>query len=184
MPTLYILASEGGGHAANSWLLPSDAKEWIISGIASLILFALLYKFAKKPVADAWNGRIERISEELSDAEKARAEAEEALADVQARIANADAERQRILAEAHQTAAAVKAQIEERAGTDAAEIRSRAVVDIEASKAQVSADLQAEVADLAVGAAEVVVSRNLDPATQQELIEKYIAQLATGAGVN
>lgn len=183
MPSLYILASEGA-EAGNSWLLPHDNKEWIISAIASLILFALLYKFGKKPLADAWNGRINRISDELADAEKARVEAEQALADVQLRIANLDQERQRIIAEAHQTSSSVKQQIEERARSDAQEVRTRAVADVAATRGQATADLQAELADLAAGAAEAVVRNNLDPATQQDLIEKYIADLSTGAGVN
>ena len=39
------------------------------------------------------------------------------------------------------------------------------------------ADLQAEVGGLALGAAEQVVARNLDQATQDRLIEQYIQQV-------
>ena len=41
-----------------------------------------------------------------------------------------------------------------------------------------AADLRGEVASLAIGAAEVVVSKNLDQSTQVQLIEDYINQVA------
>ena len=39
-------------------------------------------------------------------------------------------------------------------------------------------DLRGEVAQLAIGAAETVVQRSLDEATQTQLIEDYINQVA------
>jgi F0F1-type ATP synthase membrane subunit b/b' len=39
-------------------------------------------------------------------------------------------------------------------------------------------DLRGEVAQLAIGAAETVVQRNLDSATQTQLVEDYINQVA------
>ena len=47
-------------------------------------------------------------------------------------------------------------------------MRERAAADIEAAKAQAIADLRGEVAALAIGAAEVVVGRNLDRDTQTQ----------------
>src|SRR5262245_16097459 len=126
MDQLVILAAEGGG---NGFLLGHDTKEIVVSALASLIVFALLWKFGAKPVKEAWNGRIERISTEISDAETARREAEEARTDVQQRVVNLQEERNRILAEGRQTAEAVRAQVIERAEADAADIRSRGALD-------------------------------------------------------
>ena len=53
-----------------------------------------------------------------------------------------------------------------------------AVADIESAKVQAMADLRGEVAQLAIGAAETVVGRNLDEATQVQLVEDYINQVA------
>ena len=55
--------------------------------------------------------------------------------------------------------------------------RARAAADIEAAKAQATADLRNELAQLAVGAASAVVGKNLDPATQSQLIEDYISSV-------
>ena len=59
-----------------------------------------------------------------------------------------------------------------------AELRTRAIADIDGAKAQAMNDLRGEVAQLAIGAAETVVQRNLDPATQTQLVEDYINQVA------
>ena len=66
-----------------------------------------------------------------------------------------------------------------RAEAEIAEMRERAARDVEASKAQAIADLTGEVASLAIGAAEVVVQRNLDRDTQVALIENYINQVGS-----
>ena len=60
---------------------------------------------------------------------------------------------------------------------DIAEMRARAAADIESAKAQAIADLRGEVANLAIGAAEQVVERNLDRDTNVALIESYINQV-------
>lgn len=178
MNLLVILASEGGEAAAeNGFLLAHDVKEVAVSAAASIILFALLWWKGGPALKQMWNGRIERISSEISDAEAARAEAGHALADVQNRVQNLDQERTRLLAEARQTAEAVRQQLEERGAQEAADLRARAAADAESTKAQAAADLQAEVASLAVGAAEAVVRNNLDEATQRELIDRYIEQV-------
>lgn len=176
---MQVLLAATEGHAENAPILPHDFNEVIWGSIAFLIVFGLIWWKGGPAIRDMWNGRIERISGELGSAESARQEAQAALADVEGRIANADQERARIRTEAQRTAASLVEQTAERAQREAEEIRRRAQADIAASQAQASADLQAEIAQLAIGAAEQVVARNLDEATQRQLIDAYIANLAT-----
>jgi F-type H+-transporting ATPase subunit b len=177
---LIILAAEGAHHE-NSFLLPGDINEVIWGSISFLCIVALFFWKGLAPVKAMWFGRIERIENELATAEAARVAAEGELATVEANIANAETERQRILAEARETADTVKAQIIERAGTDASDLRTRGAADAEASKAQATGDLQAEIGVLALGAAEAVVANNLDDATQNDLIENYINRVGAGS---
>ena len=58
-----------------------------------------------------------------------------------------------------------------------AQLRERAAADIESAKRQAVGDLRDEVAQLAIGAAEVIVQHNLDRATQVQLVESYIEQV-------
>ncbi len=178
MQTLGVLAAG----TENGFILPHDINEVFWGSSAFIVVMTLLIWKGGPAIKNMWNGRIERLAGELEAAEAARREAEGELAEVQGRIANADAERNRIRTEAQQTAAALKEQIAERAVQDAADLRARVAVDAESSKAQATADLRAEMVDLAVGAAEAVVSRNLDDSTQSQLVESYIADLSTGAG--
>jgi F0F1-type ATP synthase membrane subunit b/b' len=60
-------------------------------------------------------------------------------------------------------------------------MRERAAADVEAAKAQAVADLRREVTTLAIGAAEVIVQRNLDRPAQEQLVDNYIAQVASRA---
>jgi F-type H+-transporting ATPase subunit b len=172
MYDVFLLASE-----ENTWLLPHKLAEAIVAAAASIIVFALIWWKGGPAIKNMWNGRIERIEGEITNAETARVDGEQALADVQARIANMDQERDRILAEGRQTAEAVKAQLVAKGEQEAADLRARAAADAESAKAQAGADLQVEVGRLALGAAEQVVSRNLDESTQRDLIEAYITQV-------
>jgi len=157
MSHLLLLASE----KPNGFLLSSDLNEVIWGSIAFFIVLGLLIKFGGPAVKNGLTGRTERLAKELDDAAAAKAEAQ----------------RQRILDEAATTAASLKAQLQAKADTDAAELVARATADVEASKGQALADLQADAASLALGAAEAVVNRNLDAATQTDLIESYISQV-------
>ncbi len=176
-----LLAAAEGAHEENGAILPHDFNEVIWGSIAFLIVAALIIWKGGPASKNMWNGRIERISQELSEAESARQASEAKVAQVRERIANADQERARIRSEAQQTATTLASQISERAQREAEEIRARAAADVEVSKAQAGADLQAELAELAVRAAEDVIEQNLDTATQRQLVESYIANVGSAA---
>jgi F-type H+-transporting ATPase subunit b len=122
--------------------------------------------------------RTERIRAELQAADTAKAEAQGVLDDYRAQLNDAKTEAGRIIEEARQVADQIKRDQEARLQSELAELRTRAVGDIESAKAQAMNDLRSEVAQLAIGAAETVVQRNLDPATQTQLVEDYINQVA------
>jgi len=169
----FLLAAE----APNQVILPGDINE-AIWGSISFILIVLLIVWKGRPAIKAmWNGRIDRIRNEVQAAADVRAAAEARLAEVEASIADVDQERQRIVAGAREDAASVKAQIIARAGTDAADLRARGRADAEGARAQAAADLQAEIGALVIGAAEKVVASSLDASTQSELIDTYIANV-------
>lgn len=174
-------SAEGGAHHANSYILPGDINEVIWGTIAFLLIVLLIVWKGRPAIKAMWNGRIDRLRNEVTSAADARAAAEAKLAEVESNIANADAERQRIVADARKDAETVKAQIIARAGTDAADLRERGRLDAEGARAQATADLQAEVGALAIGAAEKVVANSLDAATQAELIDNYIDRVGAGS---
>lgn len=176
------LLEEGGNepadcHEAPSQLLP-EPNEIIWGGLGFLIVFFFLAKFGLPQIKSTMNERTERIRNDLDSAEAQRAEADHLLAEYRAQLNDAKAEAGRIIEESRQVADQIKGEQEARLQEELAELRTRAVADIEAAKVQAMSDLRGEVAQLAIGAAETIVQRNLDEATQTQLVEQYIDQLA------
>jgi F-type H+-transporting ATPase subunit b len=162
---------------APSPILPAT-DELVWGAVSFAALFLLLRRFAYPAIKQGMEARTERIRTDLQTAETAKAEAQAVLDQYKAQLADARTEAGHIIEEARQAADAIKRDHEARLQSELAEVRTRALTDIEAAKAQAMADLREEIAQLAIGAAETVVQRNLDPATQVELVEDYINQVA------
>jgi F-type H+-transporting ATPase subunit b len=158
-------------------ILPAT-DELVWGSISFAVLLFLLYKYAYPPVKQSMEARTERIRAELQAADTAKAEAQGVLDEYRAQLNDAKAEAGRIIEEARQAADAIKRDQEVRLQSELAELRQRAVADIDAAKANAMSDLRGEVALLAIGAAETVVQHNLDSATQTQLVEDYINQVA------
>ncbi|HET6832418.1 MAG TPA: F0F1 ATP synthase subunit B [Acidimicrobiales bacterium] len=162
--------------APNPILPATDELVW--GSISFAVLLFLLYKFAYPQISQMLENRTERIRSDLQAAETAKGDAEQILAEYRAQLNDARAEAGRIIEEARQAADRLKRDQETRLQTELGEVRARAVADIESAKAQAVSDLRGELAQLAIGAAETVVQHNLDEATQTQLIEDYINQVA------
>ncbi len=171
---------EGGSpddcHESPSPILPAT-DELVWGSLSFLVLFLLMRKYAFPSIKKGMNDRSDRIRSDLDAAEQAKSEAATVLEGYRVQMADAQSEAGRIIDEARQTAEALKKDAAARLQTELAETRSRAATDIEAAKVQATADLKGELATLAVGAASAVVNKNLDPATQTQLIEDYIASV-------
>ena len=152
--------------------------ELVWGSISFVILFLLMRKFGYPAIKQGMEARSERIRADLAAAEDAKTEAVGVLDKYRADLADAKSEAGRIIEAARQAADGLKRDQEARLQAELAELRTKAATDIEAAKVQAIADLRGEVAQLAIGAAEVVVSKNLDQATQVQLIEDYINQVA------
>ena len=158
-------------------LLP-ETNEIIWGSIGFLVVFFFIAKFGLPQMRQAMNARTEKIRGDIQAAEDQRSEADTVLAEYRAQLNDAKAEAGRIIEEARQAADQIKRDQEARLQSELAELRTRAIADIDGAKAQAMNDLRGEVAQLAIGAAETVVQRNLDTATQTQLVEDYINQVA------
>lgn len=163
-------------HKAPSPIVPAT-NELIWGAISFIVIFGLLYKLAWPGLKKGLEARTERIRADLDAAESAKVEADTVLSDYKAQLADARNESARIIEEARQAADALRKDQEQRLQNELAELRQRAAADIESAKRQAVGDLRDEVAQLAIGAAEVIVQRNLDRDTQVQLVESYIEQV-------
>ena len=175
---------EGGGdiddcQEAPSPILP-DTNEIVWGGLAFVILFVILWKFALPGVRNMMTQREERIRGDLERAEEAKVEAEGVLAEYQRQLADARNEAGRIIEEARQSADQLKRDLTARAEADAAQIRERASQDVRLATERATADLQGRMAELTIELAEKIVQRSLDRDTQTALIESYISEVGNG----
>lgn len=168
------------GYTTHHWLLPETA-EIIYGGLAALIIFYLLYRFAKKPVADGMKSRTARIQQELDDSARAQTDAETEAGRIRQALGDIQAERQRLLAEADAQAEALLTDGRARLQAEVTDLEAKGVADIEASAGRSSDELRNEIARLASRAADRVVEDSLDSATQQRLIEDFISRVGAGA---
>ena len=158
---------------APNQLLP-ETNEIIWGALGFFVVFFFVWKMGLPAIKKSMDARTERIRNDLDAAETQRTEADRILADYRAQLADAKNESARIIEEARQSADALRRDQESRLQAELAEMRSRAAADVDAAKTQAIADLRGEVAQLAIGAAEVVVKANLDAASQTQLVEDFI----------
>jgi F-type H+-transporting ATPase subunit b len=166
------LAAAGGG--SGSFL----DTTLLVSTAVMFALFAwILGKFAWGPLLKIVDDRENSIRDNVESAEKAAAEAQEALTQHREMLRGAAREREEILARALKEAETARVDLVEKARTDAETIVTRAREQIERDKNQAIAEVRGEVADIAVEAASRIVKSSLSPEAQKKLVDDYITSL-------
>ena len=176
-----IFAVEEGAEAPTTNPILPATNEIIWGALSFSILFFLIAKFAFPAVKKGIDARADKIQGSLDEAEKTRDEANTILEDYRRQLADAKNESARIIDEARQTAEQMRRDLMVRAEAEVAELRDRTRSEIDAAQQRAIADLRTQVSELAIGAAEVVVQKNLDRDTNRALVERYIEQVGTNA---
>jgi F-type H+-transporting ATPase subunit b len=164
---------------APSAIMPAT-NELVWGIISFVILFGALGKFAYPAIKKAIEDRSNKIRDSLDDAEKVRTEAQTILDDYQRQLADARSEANRIIEEARQTADQLRQDLMQRAEHEAGELRQRTTEEMAAAQERMLAELRTQIRELAIGAAEKVIEKNLDRDTNLALVDSYIEQLASG----
>lgn len=159
-----------------NWLLPKIG-EIIYGGLASIIIFAVLFKFGWPAARKGLEARTAKIQKELDDSASAQHDAEAEADRIRRALSDVASERARMLAEADAQAAALLAEGRARITAEVADMEARAIAEIEASRARVGDELRAEIARYAALATQEVVRASLDDRTQQDLVDGFIAKV-------
>ena len=169
-----------GNVTTHHWLLPEMA-EIIYGGLASLIIFFALFKFGGPAIKKSMAARTEKIQKELDAAAADKSSAATEAAGIRTAKGDIATERARLLSDAEAQAAAVLEDGRARLAAEVADVEAKAVTDIASAQGRVSDELRAEIARLSSAAVDHVVTGSLDDATQQELIENFIARVGASA---
>lgn len=164
--------------SAPSPVIPKTS-EIFWGGIAWLLVMIIVVKVGVPAIKKTMQARADKIKGDLEAAEASKAAAATELEEYRSKLADANGEAARIVDEARQQAEGVKADIIARAEADASEIRTRANDEVRIASERAMADLRQQVAVMSVDLAGKIVEKNLDPATQQSLIDSYISNVGS-----
>ena len=145
-----------------------------------LVLLFVLRRFLFPPVLRMLDERQARIRESMERAEQIQAESARAAETVKGQLDEARREAQNIINNASQIAERLRAERQQQAQAEYETILKRAQEDAAREREQAFAELRTQVADLAVSAAERIVRRQLDPATQRQLVTEFLAEAGDG----
>lgn len=158
-------------------LLTPNAGLIFWKALVFLLLLFLLYKFAWGPILAALREREETIDSSIKRAEHALAEAKQIQQENQKARREAEAEAQRIMRDARETADRVRNEEVEKTRSEIRRLKESAEADIEREKQSALDELRDEVAELAITAAEKILRENLDAGRQRRLVDQFIDEL-------
>jgi F-type H+-transporting ATPase subunit b len=156
-----------------------DPIKLAIQAFNFLLLLAVLWRFAYRPLLRIMDERSTRIRNDLDEARRLREEGERDRETYRQQLGRAREEARAILDEANTVSSRIRDQALLDAEAQNAALLQRARDEIAHEKEAAIAELRREVADLAIMAASQVVRRNLDGADQRRLVEQALAEVGT-----
>jgi F-type H+-transporting ATPase subunit b len=178
LSALAVLATEEGEETSDGLSLVLPHPEELIAGIlAFAIVFFFVWKWALPTINKTLEARQAAITGQLTDAERAKSEAEALLADYKAQLAEAKSEGNRIVEEARVSGDQVKAEIIAKANDDAGQLIAKARAEAESERSRALSEARREVGELSVDLAGKIVGESLDPDAHKGLVERYLADL-------
>lgn len=169
-----LLAADGGGGSA----LISPNLGTIFWTVVTFVIFAfILSRVAWKPLIGALDSREQSIRDSIDGAKNDREEAEKVLAEHKQLVAEAHRERAAAVAAGQEDAERLKAEILEEARKQREHMLAQTETQMASALQQAKAELRGVAVDLAIQAAGKLLDKNLDDATQRQLVERHLADL-------
>lgn len=170
---LFLAAEEGGGFNP----LSVETGLYVWTTIAFLVVLFLLAKKVFPKMEEGLADREARIKGDLEEAEQAKTEAQALLDQHKAEMAKIREEANKITDEARQAAEAIHKDVVARAEVDARKAAETAMKEVEADRERATSSLQSQLAQWSTAIASRIIRKELDPSTQQALVEDFIRDL-------
>ena len=149
----------------------------VIAAISFIILYFLLNRYAFGPLFSIMEKRQEMVQNQISEAERNRAESEKLLAEQKAAIEQARKDAYEIIERARVSSSKEAENLIAQAREDAERIKSEALREIESEKNKAVAALRSQVSALSVMIASKIIEKQVDEKSQQELIDHYLKEV-------
>src|SRR6266545_2737464 len=159
---------------SSNFLVSPDVGLMIWTVLAFLVAFFVLRKWAWPAITEALDKRQRAIEESIDTAERARAESAALLEEYRARLREARAQAEEIIARARKAGEVHERETVEEARAKREELMEQTRRDIEAETRRAIQEIRAEVADLTILATEKVTRKALDEDDQRRLVEEAL----------
>ena len=168
-----VFAAEGG-HGAEEYTFMGD---WLPRIINFAIIVGLLFYFLRKPVRDMFKNRTAEIAKAMEESKAARERALAALAEMERKAREMDAETRTMIADAQVRGEKDKQALIEEGRKIVREIQEQVKIgaDIEVQKAK--ADLATEASRLAVDLAEGKIKDTITKQDHERIVKDYITSV-------
>lgn len=176
------VASSGDASSMGQKLIEPHFGTIFWTLITFILMLVVLRKYAWGPLLSALDAREKSISDSLEQARNEREEAETLVQEHRDLVSQARRERAEALALGQRDAEKVGAEILEEARRQREQVLKQTEEQVQSAMSQARAEMRGITADLAIQAAEKLLTKNLDDATQRELVEAYLADLERTAG--
>jgi len=171
-----LIPLETEGEAASPLAL--EIPELIAAVVFALLLTFVISKFVVPRFEATYAERTAAIQGGMEKAEKAQEQAEAALREYQAQLADARTEAAKIREDAKTQGTQILAELREQAQAESARIKAQGQAQLEAERSQVMAQLRNEIGGLATTLAGRIVGESLeDDARAQRTVDRFLADL-------
>lgn len=175
-----LVSAAAAAHASAGAPVHAGAIPWgeiVKQAVNFLILVAVLVYFLRKPLSSFLQERRDLLKKSIDDAAKARQDAAEKLAAIEARLAKLPAEIEEISRRSAAEAEVEAKRIAEAGKAESERIRLQAEssADLEVKKAR--EELRREASELAAQAAEELVKREFKSSDQERLVRENIEKI-------
>lgn len=154
-----------------------EAGTMIMQLFAFLVLFAVLSKFAFKPLAQTIQDRQDHIDQQLKEAETQRVEAERLQAEHRMEMAKAREEALEIVERARKQSDKQATEIIAAAKAEADHLKDSAKAAIVKEKEAALAELRDQIGSLSVLIASRIIEKDMNEAEHDALIDKYLKEV-------
>lgn len=142
-----------------------------------LLLLAVLWRFAWRPLLAGLQSRQQYIERQIAEAEKMRQEAQKVLAEYQSRLADAERQGRQIVSAKIKEAEKEVQQVQLKGQQELEELRQRLMADLARQQQEIQDQFWQQAGEIIRHLGKEVFGKALDDADQQRLIDQAIAQL-------
>jgi len=171
---LYAAGGEGAG---------SPLMDFIWKVLNVVVLVAIIYKFAKKPVAAALGGSAESAKKILDDARDAEEKINADMRQMRSKISGLEKEAREMVESAKKDAEDAKALIIEEGKKEILRMKEQASFALKQERRKAEDDLRHWIAEESVKLAEDTLKKEMNQNRQKKLVKNFMDQLNQPEGV-